>query len=689
MMLGEQPVESTAKKAASGFVQAVLVRVVLYGGGSLAVIGYLVGFAGLVPHGSAARTSSEANRPADRGWPHLRGPDYNAHQTGCELAESWPTEGPPVLWIAEIGRGYSGVIAVGNRVYAQGQTLTQQRVLALDADTGSVAWEHRYGWPYDPGGMYPGPRATPTWSDGRVYFAAPDGLVGCLRDEDGKLLWSINVNERFGGRGTDFGYSCSPLALQGKVILPVGGPEAAVVALDALRGSVVWTSGTAPASYCSALPITLRGRRQVVTFLQNELAGCDLETGRLLWRKFYSSGYDEHAAMPIYQEPLLRTMGAFRAGSDLFELEPSPDGTGCGLRLVRHDRQMSNDVASSVLVDGCVYGFDLRDVQTAPSRPSRGEFRCMDFATGAIRWSSDRPGHAGIAVADGKLLLLNDRGEVILLRANPTRYEELARAQVFREGLCWTAPSLAHDRLYLRGPTQAACLYVGKPERMSQHLRSRARRVSNVTGPAWIPLNSLVGAERECPFELPDLRELSAWYGFSMGAIGVSALIAAAVQGGLWRRNGPLARHAAVVLFWVAVPVLGLLATPVSNRYSSQFVLTWPVTLLASQQIALIAVFWARQPGRGNQARWIAAGGTGVLIAACLAYYELTRRLTMAPAWYFLATLVASWPLALPAAWRSSRRLSLLNDVLWLLATFSLYFAASAGVMLWRTSVSR
>ncbi len=108
------------------------------------------------------------------------------------------------------------------------------RALALRlAVWGGLAWEHRYGWAYEPGGMYPGPRATPTWHAGRIYFAAPDGLVGCLRADNGARLWSMNVNEQFAGRGTEFGYACSPLVEAQKVILPVGGPQASVIAVVA------------------------------------------------------------------------------------------------------------------------------------------------------------------------------------------------------------------------------------------------------------------------------------------------------------------------------------------------------------------------------------------------------------------------------------------------------------------------
>ena len=267
----------------------------------------------------------------------------------------------------------------------------------------------------------------------------PRTAVGCLRAADGQQLWTVNVIRQFGGRGADFGYACSPLVEDGKVILPVGGRSAAVVALDAENGGKpCGHRADMPASYCSAMPITFHGTRQVVAFLQNDLAGFDLKSGRLLWQQSYSSGYDEHAAFPLYDEPYLRTMRPFRAGSDLYVIEVAPpesnarDESGYRLRLVRHDPQMSNDVASSVLVAGCVYGFDIQGAQTNPQRPSRGMFRCIDFKTGKTLWSSDRPGQATIAVADGKLLLFNDRGELLLVRANPQRYEELARTEVFR-----------------------------------------------------------------------------------------------------------------------------------------------------------------------------------------------------------------------------------------------------------------
>ena len=155
---------------------------------ALAVFGLIV-FLALADVGSFFRRSAgrnttpseaESAAAAGPGWPHRRGPGYDGISVETDLADSWPAEGPPLLWSQPCGRGYSGIVVAGNRLFTQTQSLTAQDVECRHADSGELVWRHRYAWPYEPAGMYPGPRATPTWHDGRLYFAGPDGQVGCL-----------------------------------------------------------------------------------------------------------------------------------------------------------------------------------------------------------------------------------------------------------------------------------------------------------------------------------------------------------------------------------------------------------------------------------------------------------------------------------------------------------------------------
>jgi hypothetical protein len=152
----------------------------------------------------------------------------------------------------------------------------------------------------------------------------------------------------------------------------------------------------------------------------------------------------------------------------------------------------------------------------------------------------------------------------------------------------------------------------------------------------------------------------------------------------MFRRN---ARAAARCTFWASVVAFGIVATPLGNHYFREFAFAWPVALIAIHQLALAAVFWARQPQQGRARAWFGALGVGFLAITCLLYYDVSRRLALAPAWYFLPTFVVVWPLAVPFARRLARPDSFARDFLWMLLVFSTYFWASGGLMLWRGAV--
>jgi outer membrane protein assembly factor BamB len=632
---------------------------------------------------------------ADSGndWPHLRGPTYDGHGNATGLADSWPSEGPPVLWARDIGTGYSAIIAVGDRLFTQTQGLYRQSVLCLDAKTGRTIWKHDYAWPYGTGGMYPGPRSTPTWCDGRIYFVGPRAVLGCLRATDGTPIWTADLEERFGCQGTDFGYAASPLVVDGKVIIPVGAKGASLVALDAADGSTVWTGGDQPASYCGAAPITFAGKRLVLVFLQNALAIHDLASGEVAWLASYSQGYDEHAAMPIHHDGKIMIASPFRSGSRLYRIERATDAKKLKAKEVWSSSQMSNDVASSVLADGCVFGFDLRDIQTKARRPSRGVFRAIDFATGKSLWNSGRTGHAAAIVADGKLFMLNDRGEAILAAASPDGYRELGRVNIFGDEICWTSPTLSRDRLYLRSPTRAACLYVGKPENLTAAQQTIAQPAATLKRTSRVDLSWAVGGERKYPFDAPDRRELWRWFCYSLLGVFVPATaLAALVWAGVYFfsrrprscRAKLTARRAARIVFWAALAAGGVIATPIFNRLGDEFVFTWPVVLFVAQQVVLTSVVAAaKMPNRIRSIR-ICLAASIMFFAVCLLYFDACRRLDLAMQWVFLIGFLPSWPAAVPAAYLLRRDLRPWCDVVLAPAAFSAYFWGSAAFVAWR-----
>lgn len=630
-------------------------------------------------------------------WPFIRGVNFDGHSAETDLADSWPESGPPVLWTRELGQGYSSFIAWDDRIATQTQTLAGQYVVCLEADTGKTIWQHRYDWPHEPAGVYPGPRATPTYANGRVYFAAPSGLIGCLNATDGRPLWSVNVTETYEGDGTDFGYSCAPTVVDDLVLLPVGGRNAAMIALDAEDGSLRWRSGDDAASYTPAYPITFQGQRCVLGYLQNVLALHDLKTGELIWRRELSAGYDEHSAWPIYSEPYLWISSPFQAGSELLELTGDKDQP---VRTVWKSPLMSNDIFSSVLIDGAIYGFDLHEAQAKTHRPSRGQFRCLDLVTGKQLWAAGDPhkrraaqeldrgqrvGHATVIAADGKLILMNDTGELILARATTERYDELARVSVLGGEICWTQPVLYGSRLFVRNQSRAVCVYLGDPNELGAELQDQALLASDIPQTEYIDLAAtILGVEPEYAFDLPSRVWLREWFLFSLGILGVSAAMTCVVRLLIGRR---LALVGARWLFWSVAFVLACIGTTLLSRWRADFVFTWPVAIFVMLQAAVSELKLSKKSDDAAYVAWRSALAALLFMASSLAYYWLCRRLSLVSEWAFLCGFPAALPFALAGALAfPRRRWRLAWEALMTILAFSAFYWSSVAVLLLKAS---
>jgi len=610
----------------------------------------------------------------DRGWSQVRGPSYNGRSPEIGLAESWAAAGPPVLWTRRLGQGYSGYTAIGSRVFTQIQTLSGQFVACLHADTGETLWEHRYDWPFEPAGLYPGPRSTPTYSDGFVYFTGTNGLVGCLSAEQGKLIWSVNVKQKYREQDTGFGYSISPTVEEGKVILPVSGTGASLVALDVRDGSVVWASGDAKASYTPALPITLNGERQLIALLENTLAGFELGSGRQLWSVDLSHGYDEHSAWPLYAEPYLMICGPFRSGSTLYHLS-----SGAEPKRVRQSTLLSNDIFSSLLIDGQVYGFDLKDVQAKAHRPSRGVFRCLDFQTGEKRWETDRVGHATVLEADGKLILFNDRGELILARASPEEYRELGRVPILTGEICWTQPTLYRGRLYVRNQSQAACLYLGAAALRPGSTTLVPTTAADIPQTRYFDLAMILGVEPEYAFDLPSQEWLRDWYLAGLLILGAAGAVTAVVKR-LFRR---MEMTTSWWLFWGVAFMLGAAGTTLLSLARSEFTFTWPVCVFVAFEATVYQNGWGR---RGLLTRPLlqSYATAGLFVLLCLGYFLLCRRLSLVTEWAFLAGFPAALPCTLLASYLAQGRHRAVVAIAGTVLSFTAYYWGSVALLAWK-----
>lgn len=632
-------------------------------------------------------------------WSSIRGAAFDGHSSEKEIANQWPAEGPPVLWSRDLGQGYSSFVAWDNYIATQYQQLSGQYIICMAADSGKTKWEYRYDWPYDPAGVYPGPRSTPTFDSGFVYFTSPSGQVACLNADTGVKVWSMELTQRFGVKAPGFGYSCSPIVVGDKIVLPIGAHDASVVALDKKTGDTKWksvdakssvlssTSGSrdSEASYCSAYPIVFRGRSCIVCYLQNAIVCHETESGEQLWRYGLSSGYDEHSAWPIYDEPFLWISGAFQRGSELLEIT---DNAQQPIRLVRQSKLMSNDIFSSVLHDGALFGFDLHEAQAKTHRTSRGIFRCIDFRTGEELWSvgtgrlqrntinasgdagivsnsqssEKNIGHATVLFVDNKLVLMNDLGELILAKASRDKYEELARTMLLGGEICWTQPAISQKRLFVRNHSRAVCVYLGRSESLDPQVRAKALLTSQLPQRQVQDLASvLIGIEPEYLFDLPTMDWLSRWYWVSLLIVVGSFVI---VETSILllrfsiRRNGSTdatpsrSRFSIASALWCVLAfIAGALGTTVLSRWTEEFIFTWHVCLYVAWQVAVANLSTRRAKVSRTQLvqSWLAVL---FLIATCAIYFLLCRRLSLVFEWVFLAGFLAALPFNLAGkAW--------------------------------------
>jgi outer membrane protein assembly factor BamB len=371
---------------------------------------------------------------ANANWPQWRGPNRDGISTETGLLKEWPTDGPPLVWKAKgAGKGYSSFSLANGKLYTMGLRGDREFVIAFDVATGKEAWATAHGGAFrnDRGD---GPRGTPTVDGDRVYSLGGNGDLSAIDARTGKLIWSKNVLETFGGSNITWGISESPLVLGNKVLVNAGGSDASIVALNKSDGSVIWKSQSDRAGYSSAIPLTLNGLTQVVFFTGRRAVGLDANNGRLLWEYAKPSNRTANAATPIARGNRVFISSDYGTGGGVVEIKP--DNTA---QEIWFSNDMRNHHSSSVLIGDHLYGF------------SGSILTAMKFDTGEIAWRDRSVGKGSLIAADGHLYLFSENGVVGLVEATPSGYKEKGRFRIQQDSLpTWSHPVVAGGRLYLR-----------------------------------------------------------------------------------------------------------------------------------------------------------------------------------------------------------------------------------------------
>ena len=383
-------------------------------------------------------------------WPQWRGPHRDGVANESGLQAEWPKDGPKLAWKAsDLGSGYSTPAVVGERIYVLGNDgLENEYVTARSTKDGSKIWTTRLGVVGNPkqNPSFPAARSTPTVKGDVLYALGSDGDLACVETAEGKVRWKRHLRNDFGGKIGIWAYAESPLVDGDTVVVAPGGAEATVVALNAASGEVLWKCPLPQgdeAAYASAQVMEVGGVRQYVVLLQKGLVGVEARSGKPLWRHDKAvSRYNANIPTPVLGGDIVY-FGSAGTGGGAVKLA-AKDG-GISAEPLYFEAKLPTAIGGAVKVGDYLYGTTAQALL------------CVEFATGQVKWEDRSIGTASLCLADGRLYLHGENGEVALVEPSPAGYREKGRFSPPDQPKhsapmekAWAHPVVAGGVLYLR-----------------------------------------------------------------------------------------------------------------------------------------------------------------------------------------------------------------------------------------------
>lgn len=379
-------------------------------------------------------------------WPRFRGPRGNSTQTGRRFDDDWIAHPPREIWRHRIGPAWSSFAIGADRLFTQEQRLEDEVVSCYDAKTGQPIWSFATPSRFfeSLGGL--GPRGTPTLADGSIFALGAEGILVRVNAVDGTLVWKADLKAASGRTEPPmWGFSCSPYVDGGLVVVHAGGKgDKGIVAFNVADGQVAWTAPAGEMSYSSVQRITLLGR-ELLCLLSNSGAHLlEPATGKSVYDyDFAHQGYRACQAQVIDGNKLLIPAG-MGTGTRLVEFSSTENGLDAKELWTSLD--MKPDYNDILIHDGNVYGFDS------------SIFACIGLEDGKRKWKGGRyaKGQALLLADSGLIVVVSEKGELVLLRATPEGHEELGKIEALG-GKTWNHPVVVENRLYLRNAEEIVC----------------------------------------------------------------------------------------------------------------------------------------------------------------------------------------------------------------------------------------
>jgi outer membrane protein assembly factor BamB len=398
---------------------------------------------------AAAPTAPQAGQPkGSTYWADFRGPGRLGHYEQAPILTAWPAGGLKRLWKQPSGGGYASFTIAHGVAFTIEQRRENEVVAAYDLWTGRERWTNAWSARFSESMGGDGPRATPVWSDGKVYALGATGELRCLDAANGRTLWRRNILDDNGAANLQWGMAASPLIVDNAVIVQPGGPNGrSVVAYDRRTGDRMWSSLDDQAAYTSAVQATIDGRPQLLTLTATRAIGLSPTDGSLQWEFPWRTQYGVNAVEPIVIAPdRVFLSSGYGKGAALVQL--TRQGNGLQASEVWSNKKLKARFNGPVVYESYVYGLD------------EGILACVDPATGEQKWKGGRYGYGQLLLASGHLVILTEDGELVLVRATPEKLDEKASFTAI-SGKTWNYPAISDGVLLVRNEEEMAAFEIG------------------------------------------------------------------------------------------------------------------------------------------------------------------------------------------------------------------------------------
>src|SRR6185369_10918779 len=258
-----------------------------------------------------------------------------------------------------------------------------------------------------------GPRSTPSVDGNLVYVNSHKLVVSCFDADSGKPVWSRDLVKDNAGRNITWANAASPLIEGDLVYVAGGGAGQSLLALNKATGEVVWKAHDEKMTHATPVAATILGQRQVIFFTQSGLVSVNPKDGALLWKHPFRYSTST-AASPVVSGDIVYCSAGYGVGASAARISKAGDAfKATQLWSTQGNKPVANHWSTPVVYNGHLYGlFSFKEYTDGP-------MKCVDLATGAVKWEHPGFGAGQVILAGDTVVALSDKGEIVQVQANP------------------------------------------------------------------------------------------------------------------------------------------------------------------------------------------------------------------------------------------------------------------------------